>query len=273
MCLLPVTSDIPTCSIAQMSSLGDEQYFFDSIRSVTESRRRSRRLREGEQDVGEAVLVRAPQSFSVFMTEALTSQVAKPTWPTWWWWRGSSGSMWPLAKFWWQTWCFTSHRYSGKWARQIYTLVLSRWFFQFCIDHALQTGAVQVPAWLPQLHQTGHDRPWRAAVQSSGGFRQDAVQWDPQATGGPGPCRPNQDHAGWRLEDGKTKTEEYAEKTMADKPLLMCILRFNFIFLSRTTAHRLLLQPAQWNHSAGGQNHLPGDHCNLANFRLHLLRR
>lgn len=60
---------------------------------------------------------------------------------------------------------------------------------------------------------------------------------------------------------------------MADKPFLMCILRFNFIFLSRTTAHRLLLQPAHWNHSAGGQNHLPGDHCNLANFRLHLLRR
>lgn len=33
----------------KMSSLGDEEYFFDSIRNVTESRRKSRRLREGSQ--------------------------------------------------------------------------------------------------------------------------------------------------------------------------------------------------------------------------------
>lgn len=49
-----MTSNVASCSITQMSSLGDEQYFFDSIRNQTESRRRSRRLREGEE---EAVLV------------------------------------------------------------------------------------------------------------------------------------------------------------------------------------------------------------------------
>lgn len=55
--LLPITSNTPACSITQMSSLGDEEYFFDSIRNVTESRRKSRRLKEGEEDVGEAALV------------------------------------------------------------------------------------------------------------------------------------------------------------------------------------------------------------------------
>lgn len=52
-----MTSNVASCSITQMSSLGDEQYFFDSIRNQTESRRRSRRLREGEEEAGEAVLV------------------------------------------------------------------------------------------------------------------------------------------------------------------------------------------------------------------------
>lgn len=79
--------------------------------------------------------------------------------------------------------------------------------FHFCIGHAFQTGIVQVPAWLPQLHQTGHDGPGRAALQSSGGFRQDAVRRGPQTTGRPGPCRPNQNHDDSRLEDGKRKTK------------------------------------------------------------------
>lgn len=72
---------------------------------------------------GRQLWFRALQNFSMFMIELLALQVAKPTWSTWWWWRGSSGSMWPLAKIWWQTWCFISHRYWRIRALQINRLL------------------------------------------------------------------------------------------------------------------------------------------------------
>lgn len=131
-----------------------------------------------------------------------------------------------------------------------------------------RTGAVQVPARLPQVYQIGHDGPGRAALQSHGGFRQDAVWRDPQNAEGPDPCRPDQSHVRWGLEEGEGRQVKVQKTTCLQKT--PCTLLFFLLFPS-LAAHHLLLQRAQRNHSAGGQNRLPENHFKLADVRLHLL--
>lgn len=79
------------------------------------------------------------------------------------------------------------------------------------------TGAVQVPAWLPQVYQIGHDGPGRAALQSCGGFRQNAVWRDPQNAEGADPCWPDQNHARWGLEEGKGRQVKVQKTTRLQK--------------------------------------------------------
>lgn len=112
--------------------------------------------------------------------------------------------MYTQGKTWLQISTFISHRYPNV----FFNLGFAP-FLNMCNRHdtatlvGLHVGTTQIPARVPQLHQGGHDPPGWVAFQNHHRFRQVTVCHDPQDVEWAGSCRPDKNHAPWRMEEGK----------------------------------------------------------------------